>query len=183
MTLENSSIQNGISASCPACDCSVAPTESWQTETIYFGDDREEISVSVPVRACVECGFEFTDLRAEQIRRDAVYRHQDLLTPEEIAFVRTSLGMTRRAFSEAFGIPTASMERWEKGRLFQNKSSDTLLRMLQDPAIARRFDRRLREESAAPDNVVIAVEFRPRRLSPGQVEDAEARAANFKLRV
>ena len=181
MTLEKS-LQGGTSAGCPACDCPAAPAESLQTETVYFGDDREEISVSVPVRTCIECGFEFTDLRAEQIRRDAVYRHQDLLTPDEIASVRTSLGMSRRAFSEAFGIPTASMERWEKGRLFQNKSSDTLLRMLQDPAIARRFDRRLREEAAAPNNVVVAVEFRPRYLSPLQVEDAEARAANFRLR-
>jgi putative zinc finger/helix-turn-helix YgiT family protein len=99
-------------------------------EQVMVEEDGTSIAVEVPAVRCDRCGATYTDHRAEPVRRAAVCRHFGLLTPEEIRAIRTSLDISRPKFSEAFGIPTASLERWENGRLMQNDSMDTLLRVI-----------------------------------------------------
>jgi DNA-binding transcriptional regulator YiaG len=126
------------------CTCGTGRTEERLViETIPYGDGDDTFQVEVPVIYCLDCELGFTDQRAERLRHAAFCRHQGLLAPADVKALRDSLAMSRREFDEAFGIPPASMERWENGRLIQNRSLDTLLRALSNPATATRVDRRV----------------------------------------
>lgn len=141
----------------------------------------EYFEVEIPLLRCEGCGFEFRDHRAEGLRHAAACRHQGLLAPNEIKAIRESLGMTRKVFGEAFGIPPASMERWENGKLMQNKSMDTLLRSLRIPGVAANLDRRIVEPIAEKSNVIY-VNFTALSLrSPSEQQDAFLRARQFNL--
>ncbi len=174
-------------ASCPACSATDM-REKIEIETFPFGEDRVEISVSVPVIRCGQCSFAYTDQRAEDLRHAAVCAHMGLLTPKEIHHVRKRvLNMSREAFHAAYGLSSASVERWENGKLFQNEAADTLIRALEDPAIARRLDRRTATtaQSSAPkanDNVVWG-RFPSLNRTPSRAQDALERSRGFNLRI
>lgn len=143
--------------------------------------DAESFSVEVPVVTCRSCEYSYTDDRAEKLRHEAYLRHRGLLTPSEIKQIRQNLSMSRPDFESAYGIPTASMERWENGRLAQNRSTDTLLRALMIPAIARRLDRRKADiPQPLRDNVVFG-RF-PSLDRHASVNEAQLRARDFHLR-
>src|SRR5687768_14182288 len=112
-------------AECPNCD-SIELAENEVLESFPFGEDEVIIQALVPMISCARCGFSYTDERAERARHAAACAHEGLLTPAEIKMLRVNLGLSRKEFNEAFGIPPASMERWENGRLLQNRSMDTL---------------------------------------------------------
>ena len=164
------------------CNC-VSPdlTEEWHVQRVPFDGSDEDIEVSVPVIHCLECGAKFTDERAEKARHVAICKHQGLLTPEEVKAVRENMGYSRLEFAKAYGIPTASMERWENGRLIQNKSNDLLLRMLGDLNIASRFDQRnlnacQQDSNANIINMFDALAARPKE----DIENIFKRQNNFK---
>ncbi len=169
----------------PACTCGGGRHEERSmVETIPYGDDGRTFQVEVPVVFCLDCGNGFTDQRAERLRQAAYLRHVGLLTPEEVKSVRTGLGMTRREFDEAYGIPPASMDRWENGRLTQNRSMDTLLRALLNRATAARLDRRVvpQHTSNEDDKVVWGRFGRLAAATPDEQEDLLRRSGEFKLR-
>lgn len=115
------------------CSCGGATTEITVREQIPFGSDGVMIEVDVPAISCGDCGRIRTDRRADAVRHAAVCEHQGLLTPERIKAIRKDRGMSRQEFSEAYCIPPASMERWENGKLLQNRSMDKFLRAIEDP--------------------------------------------------
>ena len=174
-------------ASCPACK-TLNVREHFECETLLFGEDASEIIVNVPVLTCDECGFAYTDERAERARHAAVCSFKKLLSPEEIAHVRkTVLGMSREAFHAAYGLSSASVERWENGKLFQNEAADTLIRALRDPALARQLDRRMMNAETSPnmqrEGNVIWGKFPSLEKAPKLAEDALQRSRNFNLRI
>ncbi|WP_296722021.1 hypothetical protein [Erythrobacter sp.] len=163
-----------------ACSCSGSTSERFVTERVKLNED-DFFEVEVPILRCDECGFEFRDHRAEALRHAAACRHEGLLAPNEVKAIREWLGMTRKVFGEAFGIPPASMERWENGKLMQNRSMDTLLRSLQIPGVAAALDRRQVEDFAAKGNVIY-VNFGALSLRPvSEQEDALRRSRTFNL--
>lgn len=165
---------------CSACSCAGQMKERVVTERVKLSDS-EYFEVEVPVVSCGDCGFEFTDHRAERLRHAAACRYEGLLTPNEVKAIREALGMTRKVFGEAFGIPPASMERWENGKLMQNKSMDSLLRGLRIPGVAAALDRR-KVTTVAGDNNVIYINFSALSLrSDLEQEDAVKRARSFSL--
>ena len=115
------------------CSCGGATTEITVREQIPFGSDGVMIEVDVPAISCGDCGRIRADRRADAVRHAAVCEHQGLLTPERIKAIRKDRGMSRQEFSEAYCIPPASMERWENGKLLQNRSMDKFLRAIEDP--------------------------------------------------
>lgn len=140
-------------ARCPACK-STELRETIERDTFPFGEERVEISANIPVNKCDNCGFVFTDQRAEQARHAAICAQRGLLAPSEISNIRKNvLQMSRDEFHSAFGLSSASVERWENGKLFQNEAADTLLRALKDPATARRLDRRAVREASLDTRV------------------------------
>lgn len=125
--------EKGGAAPLEACACGGALNEVSIREQIPFGLNGVVIEIDVPATVCAECGRARTDRRAEVARHAAVCRHQGLLEPERIKAIRKNQRMTRQEFSDAYGIPPASMERWENGKLLQNRSMDKLLRAIEDP--------------------------------------------------
>lgn len=167
------------------CTCGTGRTEErYVTETIPYGDGDDTFQVEVPVIHCLDCDLGFTDQRAERLRHAAFCRHQGFLAPADVKALRDSLAMSRREFDEAFGIPPASMERWENGRLIQNRSMDTLLRALANPATANRVDRRIvRRAPTETNGNVITGKFGALAAKPNAEQaDAIRRRDEFRLR-
>jgi putative zinc finger/helix-turn-helix YgiT family protein len=179
---------NSIMAADVCRACKIGLTHDvLELETFPYGDDSVEISVTVPVIRCNLCDFVYTDKRAEKARHDAVCDHFRLLTPEQIQHIRKSvLGMSRANFHAAFGLSSASVERWENGKLLQSEAADTLIRALEDPSIAQRFDRRnsravQQPEKGEGENVIWG-RFPSLGSNPSR-DDARSRSKTFNLRL
>ena len=172
---------------CPACKTGKT-TETIELETFPYGEEGTGIEVKVPVIRCQNCDFAYTDQRAEEARHAAVCAQIGLLAPSEIKRIRTEvLGMSRAAFHAAYGLSSASVERWEKGQLFQGEAADTLLRALRNPIMARDLDRRAADsteilERTGGDNV-IWMRFPSLGSKPKRAEDALVRSQDFNLHI
>ena len=178
--MSNVTLPENALTQCPVCS-KTDVTEFEQLENFFYGDNREEILALLPVLKCSNCNFEFTDNRAEKLRREAIYNHRKLLSPEQITAVRKNLDMSRRDFQDAYGISCASMERWENGRLFQSESIDLLLRILRDAGQARKYDRRQLGQHQQVASNVVYVDFQTRALGNAELEDAKRRSQQFSL--
>ncbi len=130
--------RSGAADAGTACACGGIISEITVREQIPFGSDDIVIEVDVPAVLCAACGRTRTDRRAEIARHAAICEHQGLLAPERVKAIRKNKDMSRQEFSDAYGIPPASMERWENGKLLQNRSMDKLLRAIEDPASLNR---------------------------------------------
>lgn len=62
----------------------------------------------------------------------AVREREGLLSSTEIRELRESLGMTQAELEDVLRVGPKTVVRWERGTVFQNKSTDTLLRALRD---------------------------------------------------
>ena len=90
---------------------------------------------------CAVCGESFFDPEvADRLHRSAVAklkRARGLLPGCEIKALRESLGLSQAAFECLIGAGPKTVVRWENDSVFQNKTADTLLRVLRDyPAVA-----------------------------------------------
>lgn len=178
------SAAEGVAGANASCSCNSAKLrERMILEQIPVDEAGDFFEVEIPYIECVSCGYCFPDERAESLRHAAACAHFKLLTPAEIRDVRQALRLSRREFDEAFGIPPASMERWENGRLMQSRSMDTLLRALQNPSTAARLDRRiLRSVGRESTSNVIEVSFGAlSSLSFDERKSALDRQSTFKL--
>ena len=97
-------------------------------------------SRTVPVQGdfstCAICGeMFFGPGEMDDVMRQAssvVRREEDLLQPEEIRAIRESLDMSQAEFERLLGVGQKTVVRWEKGTVFQNGATDSLLRLLRD---------------------------------------------------
>ena len=172
---------------CPACGGTTS--ESSEPQTFKFSEDGSvKLTAIVPVIACSACGFEYTDHRAEEIRHDTVCQHLNILTPSEIRRIRKSYGLSRKNFSDAFGVGEASIERWENYKTFQNKALDNLLRLLSDRNNGERLLHTNRSESSDPSANELqdgsnVVPFTPRfhSLTNSEIEREKRYGRDFSL--
>lgn len=85
---------------------------------------------------CGRCGETFYNggMANESFRRaTAVIRAEDgLLAPEEIVELRRKYGLTQAQLERLIGAGEKTVVRWERGTVSQNKTADTLLRVLRD---------------------------------------------------
>lgn len=85
---------------------------------------------------CTRCGETFYDrgMLGESFRRmAAVIRAEDgLLAPDEIVELRRKYGLTQAQLERLIGAGAKTVVRWERGTVAQNKTADTLLRVLRD---------------------------------------------------
>ena len=105
------------------------------------GASAVELNVTLPVRVCRSCGFEFLDHEAETLQHDAVCAHLGVLTPKEIRGIRRMHGMSRAEFSRVTGLGEATLNRWENAILIQNAANDRYLRLLARHENVRRLKR------------------------------------------
>jgi putative zinc finger/helix-turn-helix YgiT family protein len=68
-------------------------------------------------------------------------QRQGLLLPEEIKTIRERAGLTQAEIAEFLSIGEKTYTRWEAGRSIQNKSSDNLIRLIdQNPDLLEHFE-------------------------------------------
>ena len=116
---------------CPVCDAvdhPFAPVRR-KVEQEFRG---ETLEVEAPAMRCHHCGFEIAvpgSLDALRLATADAYRQRHgLLTSEQIVSRRTAIGKSQRDFAEYTGVGVASLQRWEKGLVVQDKGSDLLIR-------------------------------------------------------
>jgi putative zinc finger/helix-turn-helix YgiT family protein len=164
---------------CPTCGGHNVHT-TIETETFAYGDGPEAVglTVRVPVRTCNNCGFQFTDDIAEEVRHEAVCRHLGMMSPKEIQRIRKTYGMSRADFARLTRIGEASLARWESGQLIQSPAYDRFLYLLNFPENLERL------KSRKPDEQPLS--SRPHRRGAGlralQLTEQEFAAADaFEL--
>ena len=92
---------------------------------------------------CAECGeslyapgqLDATLRRAS----DAIRREEGLLSSASIREIREKLGLTQHEFEKLLGVGPKTVVRWEKGTVFQNRSTDSLLRVIDALPESARF--------------------------------------------
>lgn len=82
---------------------------------------------------CDEGFFNGEMMDDSQRRASAVIRAEDgLLAPDEIVELRRKYGLTQAQLERLIGAGAKTVVRWERGTVAQNKTADTLLRVLRD---------------------------------------------------
>ena len=117
----------------PTCfECDAPVRTEWRDHTFTYGADESaiELTVSVPIETCGECGSGFLGHEAERLMHEAVCIHRGVLTPREVRTVRERHGLSRAAFAEVSGLGEATLHRWENGIHLQNRANDRYLRLL-----------------------------------------------------
>jgi HTH-type transcriptional regulator/antitoxin MqsA len=66
------------------------------------------------------------------LRRAATVLREDegLLSAKKIKALRERLGLSQSAFEQLLGVGPKTVVRWEKGTVFQNNATDSLLRVV-----------------------------------------------------
>lgn len=117
---------------CPVCGTGKAKKVKTAYRTNYAG---QPVSLpSVEMYRCSDCheGF-FSPEQARGVSievKNAVRETHGLLSPEKILAIREKLSLTQEELEEIFGQGQKVVTRWESGRVIQNKTADTILRML-----------------------------------------------------
>ena len=125
---------------CDLCKTTNLRAELVRDPFIYgAGDQAVELSADVRVHTCSNCGDSYTGPDAEVAYHEAVCRHLGIFTPAEIRAMREGYGLTRAEFADLTGFGKATLGRWERGEVTQNRSADRYLRLLQDPEVMRRL--------------------------------------------
>jgi len=141
---------------CPVCGKGCLERRTITDRFPYGGGKgKKQITIvaeNVPVEVCTQCQETFSGPEAGLIRHRAICRALDLLTPEEIVALREGLGLSQAEFAKLTRIGEATISRWERGRLLQNKAMDHYLRLL----------------AANPENVRILRGDPPRKCVEGE---------------
>jgi len=119
---------------CPACNSEDVQSQIVNTSFLY-GEGESATALAVELRAfqCQDCGLEYVDDSAEDLKHEAVCRHLGVFTSAEIESLRDSLGMSRSKFAQVTKIGEATLGRWERGALIQNAAYDQFLYLLTFP--------------------------------------------------
>ena len=134
---------DGASRECVCFECDAPADTQWREHAFRYGAGTSavELNVTLPVRVCRSCGFEFLDHEAETLQHEAVCAHLGVLTPKEIRGIRRMHGMSRAEFSRVTGLGEATLNRWENAILIQNAANDRYLRLLARHENVRKLER------------------------------------------
>src|SRR5713101_7205180 len=86
----------------------------------------------VPVERCDACGMIASGPAAARVRHEAVCRAAGLLTPSEIKALRDKFGWSQQYLADLTDFGIATVSRWERGRLLQNRSNNKVLQAIRD---------------------------------------------------
>ena len=132
----------GSGFTCPDCGGHRFTTVMHNDRFEYgSGDSPATLHARIPVHCCDSCDFEFLGREGRRIKHEAVCRHFGLLTPTEIRGIRERHGMSRTAFSEITGFGEATLNRWERAAVIQNRANDRYLRLVDSPEVLDRLKR------------------------------------------
>jgi HTH-type transcriptional regulator/antitoxin MqsA len=136
--------------SCPICDGRIARVAS--DHEIRIG--RRTVTVNADLPTCSSCGESFlTPVEADALQKRAsnsIREQEKLLTPEEIRAIRVRLGLTQGQLETLLGTGPKTVVRWERGTVFQNGATDSLLRVVGKVPQAVHFLAQLRGVGVGP---------------------------------
>jgi HTH-type transcriptional regulator/antitoxin MqsA len=105
-----------------------------ESRTLRMGD--RPVTFMDRLFRCKRCGegFFHGGMMDDSLRRaTAVIRAEDgLLAPAEIVELRRKYSLTQAQLERLIGAGEKTVVRWERGTVAQNKTADTLLRVLRD---------------------------------------------------
>lgn len=171
---------------CPSCGSGNVQSR-WVDTSFPYGQGESAVLLSVKLQAfsCLDCGLEYVDDSAEDLKHEAVCRHLGVFTPAEVEAIRKAVGMTRSKFAQLTKIGEATLGRWERGALIQNASNDQFLYLLTFPDnVMRLLNRELLRNSGDPriSSSVEGVQHKFRGLAKSNALDAVVkRASIFRL--
>lgn len=121
---------------CPLCGGTATLVE--EPHSMRMGD--RPVTFMDCFYRCARCGEEYLNgemMDDSQRRANAVIRAEDgLLAPDEIVELRRKYSLTQARLERLIGAGEKTVVRWERGTVAQNKTADTLLRVLRDhPAV------------------------------------------------
>lgn len=128
------------------CECderNVVKSDEPRTFTYGTGDDKADITVTVPLYTCKDCGCKFYDHEATEIEHNAVCKHLGMLNPAEIKQLRTSNSLSILEFARTLSVSSLEVEKWERGALIQKKEQDQLMRLIKSTDIFGRLFKRI----------------------------------------
>lgn len=119
---------------CPECDHGhLIPFTRDEELDFDLGEETIKVAIKdVPVERCDVCGLIASGPPAAKVRHEAVCRATGLLTPTEIKAIRDTFGWSQQEFADLTGCGVATVSRWERGRLLQNRSSNKVLLAIRD---------------------------------------------------
>jgi len=86
----------------------------------------------ITVRTCPECGALVPKIPRIEALHDciahALVKKKERLTPDEIIFLRKSLGWSGTLFAENIHSDRSQVSKWESGKVVMSKSNELLLR-------------------------------------------------------
>lgn len=123
---------------CPLCDSKGQLVR--ERRPLKMG--RRSVVVDQAFYRCASCREEwFNPEQMDAIQRRAaeqVREDEDLLSPDAIKAIREDLELSQGQFEKLLGFGPKTVGRWERGTVFQNRSSDLLMRLVRDfPEVVR----------------------------------------------
>jgi putative zinc finger/helix-turn-helix YgiT family protein len=182
---ENTGASKPTNLECPNCDSTNVGTRMTLTKFNYGSGNRAvELETQIPFRKCNNCGFEYTDSEAEDLRHEAICRFLGVMTPAEVVGVRKQYELTRAEFAQKSRIGEASLARWETGELIQNAAYDDYLYLLSFPENIERLNDRRKGQPRKEQGKVLQFsrKFKGRGLDEAAAAAKEAEAEAFRLR-
>lgn len=134
-------------------------------------DGRPPVTITIPDLEVVQCGNPncpghqtdeaviFDGATTHRITVET-YRQLGLLTPDEIRAGREKLGLTQAELQSLLGLGGNSLSRWEKGRIYQARSMDTLLKLAFRVQSVIPFLRREAEKTLANEATPVILKYR-----------------------
>lgn len=128
---------------CPLCDGPLVERDT--PSEIHLGHRRA--TVPDHYHECEACGEQLYapgQMAATQmLASDKIRDEEGLLRSSRIHSIRTELGLTQQQFEQLLGVGPKTVVRWEKGTVFQNRATDSLIRLVAEvPGVAAHLAQR-----------------------------------------
>ncbi len=114
------------------------------------------LAKNVPVERCNSCGLIASGLEAAKVRTEAICHAVGLLAPSEIKALRESFGWSQQYLADLTDFGIATVSRWERGRLLQNRSANKVLLALRDCPAFRSYLEGLLDSKRGQNKVELA---------------------------
>src|ERR1700682_2903552 len=123
---------HSIGPKCPECERGQLLPFTRDEEFDYdLGEETiKVIARDVPVERCDACGMIASGPAAAKVRHEAVWRAVGLMTPSEITAFRDQFGWSQQYLADLTDFGVATVSRWERGRLLQNRSANKVLQAI-----------------------------------------------------
>ncbi len=160
---------------CPECEGGHLAPFSRDEEFDYdLGEEIiKVIATQVPVERCDTCGMIASGSAAAKVRHKAICRAAGLLAPSEIKALREKFGWSQQYLADLTDFGIATVSRWERGRLLQNRSNNKVLQAIRDCPPFREYLERLlaaktrkQESAAATDRAGVPSSYPTAPVSP-----------------